>query len=344
MKNPLLKKFKKRYVNHKPEEMTVDEYLELCKTDKMAYATSAERMLNAIGEPVIIDTSKDIKLSRIFFNKQIKTYPAFSDFYGLEEPIEKIVAYFKHAAQGLEEKKQILYLLGPVGSSKSSLAEKLKDLMETIPFYTIKAFNHTTGEWEISPLYESPLGLFNIKEDGDDFEKVYSIPRRYLSWITSPWLMKRLEEADGDIETFKVVKVWPSRLKQVAITKTEPGDENNQDISTLVGKVDIRKLESYSQDDPDAYSYSGGLNIATQGLLEFVEMFKAPIKMLHPLLTATQEGNYNGTQGFAAMPFQGSVVAHSNLSEWELFKNNATNEAFLDRVYIVKIPYCFHIA
>ena len=94
----------------------------------------------------------------------------------------------------------------------------------------------------------------------------------------------------------------PSKLRQIAIAKTEPGDENNQDISALVGKVDIRKLEHFSQNDPDAYSYSGGLNRTTQGLLEFVEMFKAPIKVLHPLLTATQEGNYSGTENLGALP------------------------------------------
>jgi serine protein kinase len=140
-----------------------------------------------------------------------------------------------------------------------------------------------------------------------------------------------------------VVKRYPSVLKQIAISKTEPGDENNQDISSLVGKVDIRKLEDYSQDDPDAYSYSGGLCLANQGLMEFVEMFKAPIKVLHPLLTATQEGNYKGTEGFGAIPFDGIVLAHSNESEWKTFKNNRNNEAFLDRIYIVKVPYCLRV-
>jgi predicted Ser/Thr protein kinase len=71
--------------------------------------------------------------------------------------------------------------------------------------------------------------------------------------------------------------------KQIAIAKTEPGDENNRNISALVGKVDI--LGSFGQNDPDAYGFCGGLNRANQGILEFVEMFKAPIKMLHPLLT-----------------------------------------------------------
>jgi len=136
----------------------------------------------------------------------------------------------------------------------------------------------------------------------------------------------------------------PSVLRQVAITKTEPGDENNQDISSLVGKVDIRKLETYAQDDPDAYSYSGGLCLANQGLLEFVEMFKAPIKVLHPLLTATQEGNFKGTEGFGAIPFEGIILAHSNESEWKSFRNNKNNEAFLDRIYIVKVPYCLRVS
>ena len=127
------------------------------------------------------------------------------------------------------------------------------------------------------------------------------------------------------------------------MAKTEPGDENNQDISSLVGKADIRKLEEFAQEDPDAYSFSGGLCRANQGLLEFVEMFKAPIKVLHPLLTATQEGNYNGTEHMGAIPFDGMVLAHSNEAEWHTFRNNKNNEAFIDRVYIVKVPYCLRV-
>ena len=149
---------------------------------------------------------------------------------------------------------------------------------------------------------ESPLGLFNEEEDGVILEEDYGIPRRYLRASCRPWAVKRLHEFNGDISQFRVVKRYPSVLRQIAVAKTEPGDENNQDISSLVGKVDIRKLETYAQDDPDAYSYSGGLCLANQGLMEFVEMFKAPIKVLHPLLTATQEGNYKGTEGFGAIP------------------------------------------
>ncbi|CAJ0803199.1 hypothetical protein LMG19083_03846 [Ralstonia psammae] len=323
-----------RFEARKEDEYSIQEYLDICKKDSTAYATAAERMLTAIGQPELVDTHHDPRLSRLFFNKVIKIYPAFREFYGMEDTIEQIVSFFKHAAQGLEERKQILYLLGPPGGGKSSLAEKLKALMEQIPIYALKD----------SPIHESPLGLFSPDEDGKILEEDYGIPRRYLNSIASPWAVKRLHEFNGDITRFRVVKLHPSVLSQIAISKTEPGDENNQDISSLVGKVDIRKLEDYPQDDPDAYSYSGGLCLANRGLLEFVEMFKAPIKVLHPLLTATQEGNYKGTEGFGAIPFDGVILAHSNEAEWQSFKSDRNNEAFLDRIYIVKVPYCLRVS
>jgi len=323
-----------RFARNREEELSLDDYLQECKRSPMAYASAAERMLQAIGEPQILDTRNDPRLSRIFANKLIKIYPAFSEFYGMEEVIEQVVSYFRHAAQGLEERKQILYLLGPVGGGKSSLAERLKHLMQQVPFYAIKG----------SPVNESPLGLFDAVEDGPILREHYGIPTRYLQRIPSPWAVKRLEEFGGDIRRFRVVRRYPNLLKQIGIAKTEPGDENNQDISSLVGKVDIRKLEGFAQDDPDAYSFSGGLCLANQGLLEFVEMFKAPIKVLHPLLTATQEGNFKGTEGFGAIPFEGIVLAHSNESEWKTFRNNKHNEAFLDRIYIVKVPYCLRVS
>ena len=326
--------FRERYEEAREEEYSLQEYLELCSKDHAAYANAAERMLMAIGEPQLIDTSRDSRLSRLFSNKVISRYPAFEDFYGMEESIEQIVAYFKHAAQGLEEKKQILYLLGPVGGGKSSLAEKLKKLMEKTPIYCLKD----------SPVFETPLGLFSPEEDGPILSREYGIPERYVKPIMSPWAVKRLHEYGGDITKFRVVKLRPSVLDQIAVAKTEPGDENNQDISALVGKVDIRKLEKFAQNDPDAYAYSGALCRANQGLMEFVEMFKAPIKVLHPLLTATQEGNYNGTEGISSLPFDGIILAHSNESEWLTFKHNKNNEAFLDRVYIVKVPYCLRVS
>ena len=330
--------FSKAYAREKLETMSLRDYLLAARDKPMMYASPAERMIAAIGEPELIDTSRDSRLSRMFFNRTIKMYRAFEGFYGMEDTIERIVGYFKHAAQGLEERRQILYLLGPVGGGKSSLAERLKDMMETHPIYVLKA-----GE-VISPVFESPLGLFRTPELGNLLEERYGIEKHRLTGIMSPWAVKRLDEFGGDISKFSVAKINPSRLRQIGVAKTEPGDENNQDVSALVGKVDIRKLESFAQNDPDAYSFSGGLNRANQGVLEFVEMFKAPIKMLHPLLTATQEQNYVGTENVGAMPYQGIIIAHSNESEWQSFRSNKNNEAFLDRICVITVPYCLRVS
>ncbi len=333
----LIARYARSYERRQEHVLSLAEYLDLCRDDITAYASAAERLVDAIGEPRVVDTSKDERLGRVFLNRTIKLYPAFDDFYGMEETIERMVGFLRYAAQGLEERKQILYLLGPVGGGKSSLAERLKHLMEKHPIYVLKA-----GD-ELSPVFESPLGLFDPEMHGPELEERFGIPRRKLSGLLSPWAVKRLDEFGGDLNRFQVVRVYPSKLRQIGIAKTEPGDENNQDISSLVGKVDIRKLEMYSQNDTDAYSYSGGLNRANQGMLEFVEMFKAPIKMLHPLLTATQESNYVGAENIGAIPFHGIVMAHSNEAEWQSFRNNKNNEAFLDRISVIKVPYCLRV-
>src|SRR3954467_14702532 len=142
------------YENRREVELSLEDYLRACSDDPSFYAGAAERLLKAIGEPIMVDTSQDPRLGRIFSNRTIKVYPAFEDFYGMEETIERIVGFFRHAAQGLEEPKQVLYLPGPDGGGKSSPAERLKLLIERFPVYVLKA-----GK-DVSPVFESPLGLF----------------------------------------------------------------------------------------------------------------------------------------------------------------------------------------
>src|SRR5579862_3184025 len=188
--------YSRTFEAHREAEMTLPEYLEACRDNPMMYATATERLLAAIGEPEMVDTAKDARLGRIFMNRTIRVYPAFSEFYGMEETIERIVGFLRHAAQGLEERKQIMYLLGPVGGGKSSLAERLKALMELHPIYVLKA-----GD-ELSPVFESPRGLFDPERMGDLLERRYKIPRRRLTGLTSPWALKRLDEFGGDINKF----------------------------------------------------------------------------------------------------------------------------------------------
>ncbi len=331
--------FRESFVSALDEEMGLEDFLRYCKSDRMAYASAHECVLEAIGKPRLVNTADDARLSRIFQNRVIQSWDAFADFHGMEETLMSLYAYFLHAAQGLEERKQVLYLLGPVGGGKSSLAEKIKSLCEQFPIYTLK--DSVTGR--LSPMLESPLGLFPRDRFGAEMEDRYGIPRRALTGIATPWALKRLKEYKGDLSKFQVVRLMPSVLNQIGIVKTEPGDENTQDISSLVGKVDLRMLEQFAQDDPDAYSYSGALCLGSARCVEFVEMFKAPLKVLNPILTATQEGNFKGTEALPALPFNGFIMAHSNEAEWLKFRNNKDNEAFIDRVYLVKVPYCLRV-
>src|SRR6185312_7036113 len=203
--------YSRLYENRRDVELSLEEYLGKCSDDSSYYAGAAERMLSAIGEPVMVDTSQDPRLGRIFMNRTIKVYPEFADFFGMEETIERIVGFFRHAAQGLEERKQILYLLGPVGGGKSSLAERLKLLMEKEPVYVLKA-----GD-DVSPVFESPLGLFDPNTMGEALQERYGIPPRRLPGVMSPWAAKRLSEFGGDISKFSVVRLMPSRLRQICI-------------------------------------------------------------------------------------------------------------------------------
>src|SRR5947209_8882118 len=146
--------YSQTYENRREVEYSLDAYLGACSDSPAFYAGPAERLLKAIGEPVMVDTAQDPRLGRIFMNRTIKVYPAFADdFFGMEDTIERIVGFFRHAAQGLEERKQVLYLLGPVGGGKSSLAERLKLLMEKEPINVL-----TAGD-EVSAGVQSPLGL-----------------------------------------------------------------------------------------------------------------------------------------------------------------------------------------
>jgi serine protein kinase len=226
---------------HESETMTMEAYIKLAQKDPSVYASPAKRMLKAIGEPKKVDTSKTPRLSRIFGNRTIRVYEVFSEFYGLEDTVNRIVSFFQHAAQNLEESRQILYLLGPVGSAKSSLVERLKSLMEQEPIFVL-----ADADGNPSPINESPLGVC-----GKELVKKLKITG-LTPVVPSPWATKRLKEYKGDLTKFTVIKRHPSQLEQVALSKVEPGDENNQDISALVGKVDIRKLEHYSQSDADA--------------------------------------------------------------------------------------------
>ena len=303
----VFEKFQARYDATLEEEYSLQEYLDICRDDPSAYATAAERLLLAIGEPEFIDTSKDPRLSRIFSNKIIKQYPEFSEFYGMEEAVEQIVSFFRHAAQGLEERKQILYLLGPVGGGKSSLAEKLKALMQKVPFYAIKG----------SPVNESPLGLFDPAEDATILQEDYGIPSRYLRCRMSPWAAKRLKEFGGDISQFRVVKVYPSDPRgpgrhlqnRARATRTTRISPHWSARSTFASSRTTRRTI------PDAYSYSGGMCRANQGLHGIRRDVQGTrSRYCTRCSPRPRRATTTAPRAIGGIPFEGVVLAHSNES------------------------------
>jgi DNA-formamidopyrimidine glycosylase len=210
MADNFLNSVKKRFAEVTSREViSLEQYLDRCKTDPSAYANVYQRLLTAIGEPVVVDTKNDSRLSRIFNNRVIRRYPAFDEFYGIEDVIDRIVSFCKHAAQGLEEHKQILYLLGPVGSSKSSLAEKLKSLIQQVPVYVL-----ADEKGNLSPVFDNPLNVFKYIDQAAQVCEHYNIPAHTIQSIPSPWAIERLKEYDGDVTKFKVVKIYPNALNQ----------------------------------------------------------------------------------------------------------------------------------
>ena len=252
----------------------------------------------AIGEPELVDTRNDPRLSRIFGNRVIRRYPAFREFYGMEDAIEQIVAFFKHAAQGLEESKQILYLLGP-GRRRQVLDRRAAEGGDGAAS-DLRA-QGLAGQRVAARACSRPSAYGAVLEDE------YGIPRRYLTGIMSPWAIKRLAgvrrrhvASSASCASSRRCCARSRSPRPSRATRTTRTSRRSSARSTSASSSVCRRTI------PDAYSYSGGLCLANQGLLEFVEMFKAPIKMLHPLLTATQEGNFKGTEGFSAIPFNGA--------------------------------------
>lgn len=333
MSKSLFDKINNAELQRQPETLTLNEYLELIKTDPSAYATAQERFLTAAGKPSIIDTSLDQRLASVFAGKKIEIYPAFKDvLFGMEEDVASVMSFIKNAAQGLEEANKILFILGDVATGKSTFVNRMKFLMESQPVYVL-----ATEEGIITPGFENPLGLFI--QHLDIFVEEFNIAPRYFPTCLSSWSQLRLKEYEGDRSRFKVVKMYPSISRQEMITKTEPLDDNNADQSTLIGKVNMRQLQYFAQNHPDAYNYSGALCRGNRGLVEMAEMYKANIKTLSPLLEATQSHNFNGLEQIGSLPFNGLLVSHSNKSEYARIASDKNNEAILDRTTVVK----FHV-
>jgi serine protein kinase len=305
-------------------------YLEKVKEDPTVAKLAHARMYDIIMKPGFNDIHKsgDPHVKRLYKDEALRVYNFFADeFFGIERTIAQIVRYFHAASLKGEESRQVLYFMGPVGSGKSSLAEKLHRGLEVAdPFYAIEA----------CPMFEEPLHLIP-RHLRKEFEKMLGL---HIEGDLCPVCRFRLkEEFNGRYEEFPVATVEFSKRARVGIGVVPPVDPNNQDTSVLIGSEDISKLDLYSEGDPRVLELNGALNVGNRGVVEFIEVFKNEIEYLHCMITATQEKVVPAPGRHGLVYVDTVIVAHSNEAEWQKFKSDHTNEAILDRIVVIRVPY-----
>lgn len=309
---------------------TLLEYLELVQENPDTAKLAHKRLYDMIVSCGVRDISadEDPKLKRLYKSGSVRTYNFFSDeFYGMEKTINQIVRYFHSASLKGEESRQVLYLVGPVGSGKSSLVERLKKGLEELSFfYAIDG----------CPMFEEPLHLIP-RHLRKEFAKRLG---GHIEGDLCPVCRYRLkEEFQGRWEEMPIRTLEFSIRAKRGVGVVPPVDPNNQDTSVLIGGEDISKLDLYSEGDPRVLDLSGALNVGNRGMVEFIEVFKNETEYLHAMITATQEKSIPAPGRHGMIYVDTCIVAHSNEAEWKKFKSDHTNEAILDRIVTVKVPY-----
>jgi serine protein kinase len=312
---------------------TFADYLELLEKDKSLPILAHKRLYNTILEKGITRMSEeDSRCNNLFNGESLRTYDYFQDrFFGMERPLAKVMRYLHSASMKGEESRQVLLLLGPVGAGKSALVEHIKRALEgSGAIYALKG----------CPINEEPIHLVP-RSLRQEFSDIYGVK---TEGDLCPICRHRLlEEYDGDYLKFPVVETSFSIRGRRGIGVVPPMDANTQDTSILIGTEDISKLDLYPEDDPRVLSLNGAFNVGNRGIVEFVEVFKNEIEFLHTMITATQEKSVPSPGKGAMIYFDGVILAHCNEAEWIKFKSENTNEAILDRIVRVNVPYCLEV-
>jgi len=329
--NKFLERIKEHRESKKTEKFsgTLSEYLEKLEENPDIASLAHRRLYEQImshGLTTLDET--DRRCNKIFDGEEVKVYDYFaSQFFGMERPLEKVMRFLRSAAMRGEESRQVLLLLGPVGAGKSALVEHIKGALERCePVYVLDG----------CPIREEPLHLIP-RSLRDEFAESYGIK---IEGDLCPVCRHRLiEDYEGDYTKFPITQSSFSVRGRKGVGVVPPMDPNTQDTSLLIGSEDISKLDLYPEDDPRVLSLNGAFNVGNRGIVEFVEVFKNEIEFLHTMITATQEKNVPSPGKQAMIYFDGVILAHCNEAEWNKFKSEHTNEAILDRIVRVNVPY-----
>ena len=309
------------------------DYLSLIESGDVKVKLAHKRLFDSISSHGIdvLDES-DPRCRKIFNGEKTRIYNYFKDeFFGMEIALSKIMRYLRSAALKGEESRQVLLLLGPVGAGKSALMEHIKSALEQ---------SGETYHLDGCPIREEPLHLLPRSLRGQ-FEDLLNIK---IEGDLCPVCRHRLlDEFNGEYEKFPVKTSSFSIRGRRGVGVVPPVDANTQDTSILIGSEDISKLDLYPEDDPRVLSLNGAFNVGNRGIVEFVEVFKNEIEFLHTMITATQEKNVPSPGKGPMIYFDGVILAHCNEAEWNKFKSTHTNEAILDRIVRVNVPYCLEL-
>ncbi len=308
------------------------DYIELVQQDPSIVKSSHKRLYDAlVSHGVSNMPDSDSRKKKIFDGDNVKVYDYFKDeFFGMEHVIMKVMRYLKSAAHKGEESRQVLLLMGPVGAGKSALTEHIKSSLEGISYYHLKDDPQRGEPLQVVPrsLRETFSEKLDVSIEGD----ISPVARYAL-----------LNELSGKYENFEVVETTFSQRGRRGIASVPPMDANSQDVSVLIGGVDISKIDQYAEDDPRALSLNGAFNVGNRGIVELVEVFKNEIEFLHTIITATQEKRVPSPGKSDMIHFDGVILAHCNEAEWNRFQSEHTNEAILDRVVKIDVPYCLEL-
>lgn len=314
---------------------TFIDYLEIVKDNPGVAKLSHKRIYDLIMDKgfEILRPEENAKIKKIYGNEKIKKYNFFKeDFYGIDTVVMKLMNYFHSASMKGEEARQVLYLVGPVGAGKSSLVEAIKKALETAPpVYVLDG----------CPMHEEPLHLIP-KHLRKEFEDMLGV--KIEGDLCPVCKYRLLNEFGGEYEKFPVSTKNFSIRSRKGIGVVPPVDPNNQDTSILTGSIDISKIDMYPEDDPRIFSLNGAFNVGNRGLVEFIEVFKNDVEYLHTIITATQEKSIPSPGKGSMIYFDGLIIAHSNEAEWNKFKSDHTNEAILDRIVKIEVPYCLELS
>ena len=312
---------------------TLKDYLSLIEENKDITKLAHKRLYDAIAEKGVTKlSSSDERCNKLFSGEELKTYDYFQGtFFGMERSLAKIMRFLRSASLRGEESRQVLLLLGPVGAGKSALLEHIKRALESTD-----SMYHIEG----CPIHEEPLHLIprSLREE---FQEIYGI--KIEGDLCPVCRFKLKEEYNNDYMKMPISESSFSVRGRRGVGVVPPMDANSQDVTVLVGSEDISKLDLYSEDDPRVLSLNGAFNVGNRGIVEFVEVFKNEIEFLHTMITATQEKAVPSPGKGPMIYFDGVILAHCNEAEWNKFKSENTNEAILDRIVRVNVPYCLEV-